>query len=181
MFTNPNNIQICLFFGSLNNNKKFKSNVYKPKPHPHLLFVIVRTLNNTCNLMFTNPDHTHILFVLFILCSPNIKKVCNVTQTFFVCLFVCCSDYKELNLKPNPNNICDIFWMSQSEQISSLFFFHLGRICNITKCTTLYGTVSECTFSLTLTSYSQCDILYMTKYIIYACVKSLMFSFGWDA
>lgn len=75
-------------FCSLNNNKKFKSNVYKPKPHPHLLFVIVRTLNNTCNLMFTNPNQTQILFVLFILCSPNIKRYVMLPKPFlFVYLF----------------------------------------------------------------------------------------------
>ncbi len=126
MFTKPNNIQICLFFCSLNNNNNILllSNVYKPKPYLHLLFWIVRTSHNTCNLMFTNPNYTHILFVWFILVlKKTLKKVCNVTQTVFVCLFVCCTDYKELNLKPNPNNMFDIFWMCLSLNKFQVFFF----------------------------------------------------------
>jgi len=113
-----------------------ESNVYKTKQHPNLFiflqseqqqqnilikclqtqtiptFVILYSQNITQQMqsnVYKPKLHLHFICLIYFSLKKTLKKVCNVTQTFFVCSFVCCTDYKELNLKSNPNNIFDIF------------------------------------------------------------------------
>lgn len=131
-----------------------KANVYKPKEHPnlfvflqseksistiHLLFFYSQNIKQHMQSNFYKPKPTP-NFILFYFCVLNLF------------LFVFCSDYKELKLKPNPNH--NIFWMCLSLNKFQIFYFFVPfgtySKCNIIQSVKkLYGTASEYIFSLT--------------------------------